>query len=180
MLQCSLQGPLSTHDRAILDSLFGGSINYSHDYLSTFRTYPSQTRVQCLKLQALACFKRKSFEEAVKLLEEAAMEDKHDPSVYLNNAIVQASVSKDNLQVAIEMVTKAITLDSDTVVSRTAYSLRSTLYESLGEVDKAKEDVMMAARMGDKAARDKLRIDNPYAAMCDEVLKGVMSKYCKG
>ena len=135
--------------------------------------------MQCLKLEALECFKRKDFNESIKLLEEATMEDKDDPSIYLNKAIVQASISNDNVQEVIEILTKAITLHSDTVVSRTAYSLRSTIYESLSEVDKAKEDVMMAAKMGDKAARDKLRMDNPYAAMCDEVVKGAMSKYCK-
>lgn len=113
----------------------------------------------------------------MKLLEEAAAEDMNDPSIYLNSAIVHASISNNNLRGAIDMLTKAITLDTDTIVSRTAYSLRSTLYESLGEADKAREDIVMAARMGDKAARNRLRMDNPYATMCDEVLRGAMSKY---
>jgi lipopolysaccharide biosynthesis regulator YciM len=132
-----------------------------------------------LKLQALECLKRNAFNESINLLEEATMVDKNDPSVCLNIAIVQASISSGKIQEAIDMLAKVITLDSDTVVSRTAHSLRSTLYGSLGEVDKVREDVMMAARMGDKVARDKLRMNNPYAAMCDEVLKGAMTKYCK-
>lgn len=180
MLQCSTPEHLSTHDRAILDSLFRGSINYSQDYLATFRTYSSQPRVKCLKLQALESFNKNDFDGSMKLLNEAMMEDMNDPSIYLNSAIVQVSMSSNaSLQEAIDMLTTAITLDTDIVISRSAYSIRSILYKSLGEGDKAREDMIMAAKMGDKMARDKLRMDNPYAAMCDEVLKGAMAKYRK-
>ena len=180
MLQYNQQANLSTHDRAILDSILGGPLNYSQDHFSTFRTYSSQPSVQSLKLQALECFKGNDFVEAMKLLEKAMIEDNDDPSVYLNIAIIQAASSNDNSQMAIDMLSKAISLDSDTVTSRAAHSLRSTLYERLGEDEKAREDVVMAAKMGDKAARDRLRMNNPYAAMCDEVVKGAMAKYCRG
>lgn len=179
MSQRSLQGNLSTHDRAILDSLSEDSINYSQDYFTTFRTYNSQPRVKALKAQALECLNRMDFSGSMKLLEEATAEDMNDPSVYSNKAIVLASATNNNLQEAIDMVTKAITLGTDTIVSRKAYSLRSIFYKSLGETDKAREDILMAARMGDEEARNKLRMSNPYAAMCDEVLKGAMSKYNK-
>ena len=42
---------------------------------------------------------------------------------------------------------------------------------------KLREDVVMAAKMGDKTARDRLRKDGPYATMCDEVLRGAMANY---
>ena len=153
MLHSSHPVNLSTHDRAILDSIIGGTLNYSQDHLSTFRTYSSQPRVQSLKSQALECLKKHDMIESMRLLEEAAMEDKNDPSIYLNMAIVQASLSKDNLQMAIEMLTKAITLNSDTITSRAAHSLRSTLYEALGEGERAEGDIVMAAKLGDKVAK---------------------------
>lgn len=177
MLQCSPQASLSTQDRAVLDSLFAGSINYSHDHFTTFRSYSSRPNVQILKQQALECFQKKELEKSIKLLEQAETEDRNDPSVHLNIAIVQASISSDNPQRAIDLLTKAIALGTDTVVARSAYSLRSTLHESLGNVDEAREGVVMAAKMGDKTARDRLRKDNPYATMCDEVLRGAMSSY---
>ena len=97
MLQCSPQATLSAHDRAVLDSLFAGSVNYSHDHFTTFRSYSSRPGVQTLKQQALECFQKKELEKSIKLLEQAEAEDTNDPSVYLDIAIVQAFISSDNL-----------------------------------------------------------------------------------
>jgi len=53
---------------------------------------------------------------------------------------------------------------------------RGVLYRSMEQDNKAKEDFMRAAKAGSSFAKAQLVALNPYAAMCNAMLREVTSK----
>lgn len=53
---------------------------------------------------------------------------------------------------------------------------RGALYRSMEQDDKAKEDFTRAAKAGSSFAKSQLITLNPYAAMCNAMLREITSK----
>lgn len=71
---------------------------------------------------------------------------------------------------------RAIQLDTsaDGRVRRPAYTQRGLLWRRAGDDARARADLAEAARLGSQFARSQLRLLNPYAAMCNQMLAEVM------
>ncbi|CAH1964962.1 unnamed protein product [Acanthoscelides obtectus] len=96
------------------------------------------------------------------------------PSLYNNRAHIYQFLRK--FDAALEDVQKAISLCSDDHKKTLclAHCQRGVLYRRSGKLDEAKADFEVTARMGNQFGKSQLVELNPYAALCNQMLKQVM------
>ena len=109
------------------------------------------------------------------------------PSCYNNRA--QAYRLKGDIQSALNDLNMAIRQHHDNInandnagkrAAKQAYCQRGLIYRRNGRDEEAMSDFKAAAEMGSEFAKSVLVQLNPYAAMCNKMLRDVFSKLEEG
>ncbi|XP_068150094.1 tetratricopeptide repeat protein 36 homolog [Drosophila tropicalis] len=103
------------------------------------------------------------FDEALKLTEKASL---------LNNR-AQALLLARRDEDALEDLNRALIVATDQQIRTKchAHCQRGVLHRKLDNLDKARDDFESAAKLGSKFAREQLVEINPFAALCNQMLR---------
>ncbi|KAG8180919.1 hypothetical protein JTE90_020146 [Oedothorax gibbosus] len=137
---------------------------------------PSVVESKELESNAVKLAEAGRVEEAITILNESIQISPERPSGYNNRA--QAYRLKGNISAATKDLDSAIRLSGGTGKSAClAYCQRAIVHRLQGEQKEAVEDFKKAAELGSDFARSQLVQMNPYAALCNQMLRKVMSQY---
>ncbi|XP_044759494.1 tetratricopeptide repeat protein 36 homolog [Coccinella septempunctata] len=174
---------LSSRDNAILNCVFNPNLPLEES-LSEKKLRdeeepnPSINEVKELEMRAIACSEEGNLEEALQLLNKAIGIVPDKASLYNNRCHVYQFQRK--FQEALDDVTKAINLATGTKLEKTlcqAHIQRGILHRRNGDMENAKIDFQVAANMGSIFAKNQIVEMNPYAALCNQMLRQVMEAW---
>ncbi|XP_035785397.1 tetratricopeptide repeat protein 36 homolog [Anopheles albimanus] len=176
---------LSERDRQVLESIFNPSQIGGEEYLlqeeEKHLTDPQDAdevddpRVkesQRLEIEAIALTNSSKLREALEMLGNSIEKAPHRPAPWNNRAQVYCLLGQE--KDALKDIERALELSERT--GRTgcrALCQRGILRRKDGDVDGAREDFEAAARLGSHFARTQLIELNPYAALCNQMLREV-------
>ncbi|XP_001353602.2 tetratricopeptide repeat protein 36 homolog [Drosophila pseudoobscura] len=171
---------LSSHDRQVLESIFN-PLELSSTQQSV--SVPSESELadvepdteavrssRELELQGVLLTEKGSFDEALKVFQLALYQAQR--ASVLNNRAQTLRLAKRDGE-ALDDLNKALEMASDQQ-SRTkchAHCQRGVLYRKLDNLDAARSDFEAAAQLGSKFAREQLVEINPFAALCNQMLR---------
>ncbi|KAK2586239.1 hypothetical protein KPH14_001496 [Odynerus spinipes] len=175
---------LSERDRAILNVIFDplqahGSIDFSKnedlDTLNQSETDPLAEDVLLIVKKAISCAESDNFDECFRLFEEALRKAPSSPSILNDRAQALRLAGRDNE--ALEDLHMAVKFSQGKgKAGIRALCQRGILYRYMKEDQKAKDDFTLAAEAGSSFARSQLVALNPYAAMCNAMLREITLK----
>uniref|UniRef100_A0A336LUL5 CSON001182 protein n=1 Tax=Culicoides sonorensis TaxID=179676 RepID=A0A336LUL5_CULSO len=177
---------LSEKDRAVLDSIFdptfsGNGIVYDkHEDLENLHDdegelTPSVQQSIKTELEAIASAEKGDYEKACDLFEISMNLAPNRAAPYNNRAQVYR-IQGDN-DAAMEDLNKALKLcKSSGRTGCRALCQRGVLKRFKEDIEGAREDFELAAKLGSQFARAQLVELNPYSAMCNQMLRQVMDK----
>ncbi|XP_017773049.1 PREDICTED: tetratricopeptide repeat protein 36 homolog [Nicrophorus vespilloides] len=183
----SSNAELSIHDRAILNCVFNPSLPldeaYNQEELNNVLKDdaedfgPQTERIKANELEAIRRAENKEFSGALDLLNESIQTIPKKASLYNNRAQVYQFQGK--FDDALNDLSKAIELAGDDQKKTLcqALSQRGLLHRKNDNLDEAREDFERAAQLGSKFARSQLVEINPYAALCNQMLRKVMDEF---
>nr|CAH7752664.1 unnamed protein product [Callosobruchus chinensis] len=127
-----------------------------------------------MELEAVRLAETGNLEKGLAIINEAIEIAPTRPSLYNNRAHIYQFLRK--FDAALEDVETAISLCSENhkKTACVAHCQRGVLYRRSGKVDEARVDFEFAAKMGNQFAKSQLVELNPYAALCNQMLKQVM------
>ncbi|GFS75626.1 tetratricopeptide repeat protein 36 [Nephila pilipes] len=115
-------------------------------------------------------------DEAIEILSQSIQLAPRRPSGYNNRA--QAFRLKGNVSAAIEDLNNTINLSGGKGKSAClAFCQRALIYRLQNKQQEAVADFEMAATLGSAFARSQLVLMNPYAALCNQMLRKVLAQY---
>ncbi|KAM8707988.1 hypothetical protein ACLKA7_015025 [Drosophila subpalustris] len=173
---------LSAHDQQVLESIFNplelSGINGIHNEaiqaeMELVDMEPETELLQAsreLELQAVQLTEQGDLDNAL-LQFEKALQLTERASVFNNRAQTLRLAKRDNE--ALESLNRALELASGQQ-ARTkchAYCQRGVLHRKLENLDAARADFEAAAELGSKFAREQLVEINPFAALCNQMLR---------
>ncbi|XP_030745224.1 tetratricopeptide repeat protein 36 homolog [Sitophilus oryzae] len=174
---------LSDHDKAVLNCIFNpnlpigeAEITNNVDIQDSEECTAKNLETKQMELEAIQLAEQGKLQEAIKLVNSAIDATPNRPSLYNNRAhILQYLRQFDD---ALNDLTTAISLctDQHKKTLSQAYTQRGILYKRNNKIELAKEDFENAARLGNKFAKSQLIELNPYAALCNQMLKQVMDQ----
>ncbi|XP_024941825.1 tetratricopeptide repeat protein 36 isoform X3 [Cephus cinctus] len=175
---------LSEHDRAILRTIFdpllplGEPVASStdkdilEDHIENY-TNPNPEVAAIIKL-GIAAAEDKRFEEALRYFDEALKQDPNSPYVLNDRAQALRLAGRDE---AMNDLNLAVELSGGKgKAGIRALCQRAALHRSFGKIEEARQDFSMAANGGSSFARSQMVAMNPYAAMCNDMLRQITSK----
>ncbi|KAL2720900.1 tetratricopeptide repeat protein 36 [Vespula squamosa] len=175
---------LSELDRAILNILFDpfqahGSIDFSGnkdlETLHQDETDALPEDILNIVKQAISYAEFDNFDECFRLFEEALKKAPSSPSILNDRAQALRLAGRDNE--ALEDLHKAVKFSQGKgKAGIQALCQRGILYRYMKEDQKAKEDFTLAAEAGSSFAKLQLVSLNPYAAMCNAMLREITLK----
>ena len=176
---------LSSHDKAVLNCLFNPNLPldqaYSEELNADIKDYEEDTpdilKSKELERNGVKLAEDSKLQEALKMLNDAIRASPGRASPYNNRAQVYQLMR--NTSSAFNDLTMAIDLASKTSQNRTlcqAFCQRGLLYRKQEQVELAKEDFAKAANLGSLFAKNQLIELNPYAALCNQMLKQAFEK----
>ncbi|KAF7403088.1 hypothetical protein HZH66_005355 [Vespula vulgaris] len=175
---------LSELDRAILNILFDplqthGSIDFSGnkdlDALNEDKTDALPEDILNVIKLAISHAEFDNFNECFRLFEEALKKAPSSPSILNDRAQALRLAGRDNE--ALEDLNMAVELSQGKgKAGIQALCQRGILYRYMKEDQKAKEDFTLAAEAGSSFAKSQLVSLNPYAAMCNTMLRQIIQK----
>ncbi|XP_031354339.1 tetratricopeptide repeat protein 36 homolog [Photinus pyralis] len=171
---------LSSHDKAVLNCLFNPNLPldqaYNEDLNENIKdeepNTPDVIKSKELEAHGIKLAEASKFEEALTTLSEAIRTSPQRASIYNNRAQVHQFMR--NSTRAFDDLTMAIDLGSKNSQKRTlcqAYCQRGLLYRKDEKIELAKEDFEKAASLGSLFAKNQLIELNPYAALCNQMLR---------
>ena len=113
------------------------------------------------------------FSEAIALMPERAQSYNNRAQVYRlmeNNSLARADLDK-----AISFYSPEEPDENSNCAVRNAHIQRSMLFALDSDYDRAYEDMKKASLMGSSFAKSQLSRVNPYAAMCNDMLKSFLA-----
>ncbi|XP_011863579.1 PREDICTED: tetratricopeptide repeat protein 36 homolog [Vollenhovia emeryi] len=120
--------------------------------------------------RAIVCAEEKNFDESFRLFHEALKQAPESPSILNDRA--QALRLANRVEEALKDLHLAVELSEGKGKAGTqALCQRGALYRWMGQDDKAREDFTRAAKAGSSFAKSQLVALNPYAAMCNAMLR---------
>nr|CAI5870270.1 unnamed protein product [Callosobruchus analis] len=169
---------LSAHDKAILNCVFNPNLPLEEvaelpkEELKDIKRRRKENKRNGVEAVRLA--ESGNLEKGLAVINEAIEIAPTRPSLYNNRAHIYQFLRK--FDAALEDVQKAISLCSDnhTKTACLAHCQRGVLYRKSGRVNEARGDFEFAAKMGNQFAKSQLVELNPYAALCNQMLKQVM------
>lgn len=137
---------------------------------------PETQESKSLEIKAIQQAESGDSAGALLTLNQAITLTSNRPSLYNNRAQVYQFQGK--LDEAFRDLTKAIELSGDTYKKTRCKALcqRGILFRKNDLLEEAKVDFNGAAKLGSKFAKSQLVEMNPYAAMCNQVLKRIMDE----
>ncbi|KAG7209004.1 hypothetical protein KM043_015171 [Ampulex compressa] len=170
---------LSERDRAVLNTIFDplqslGLTDFSGDAIRDPEEESEVLDDNVLEIvkRAIACAEEKNFERSFELFEEAL--DKAPRSASILNDRAQALRLAGRDKEALDDLHCAVEISGGKgKVGIQALCQRGALYRCMKEEDKAREDFQLAAKGGSNFARSQLVALNPYAAMCNAMLREI-------
>ncbi|XP_056641476.1 tetratricopeptide repeat protein 36 homolog [Diorhabda sublineata] len=129
-----------------------------------------------IELEAIQLAEQGDLSKAFDIISRAIEIAPKKPSLYSNRAHILQYMGK--CEAAMEDVNIAIKhcTDKHRKTRSLAHCQRGILYKKLGENELAKTDFEVAAELGNKFAKKQLVELNPYAALCNQMLRQVMDK----
>ncbi|XP_046819960.1 tetratricopeptide repeat protein 36 [Vespa crabro] len=175
---------LSERDRVVLNVIFDpiqghGSIDFSEnndpDALNQNERDALPENILNILKQAISHAESENFDESFRLFEEALKKVPSSPSILNDRAQAFRLAGRDNE--ALEDLHMAVKLSQGKgKAGIQALCQRGILYRYMKEDQKAKEDFMLAAEAGSSFAKSQLVSLNPYAAMCNAMLREIILK----
>ncbi|XP_023159519.2 tetratricopeptide repeat protein 36 homolog [Drosophila hydei] len=172
---------LSPHDQQVLDSIFNPlelsgigahnvQIEAEMELLDEEPQSPLLPASRELELEAVRLAERGELEQALLAFEKALYLMKR--ASILNNRAQALRLAKRD-QEALADLNRALELATEKQ-ARTkchAHCQRGVLYRKLENLDAARADFEAAAQLGSKFAREQLVEINPFAALCNQMLR---------
>ncbi|XP_011140194.1 tetratricopeptide repeat protein 36 isoform X1 [Harpegnathos saltator] len=173
---------LSEADRAVLTSIFDplqplGLSDFPEELETTGALEEDHLGPQVLDIvkRAIVCAEAKNFDESFRLFDEALKEAPKSPAILNDRA--QAFRLANRHEEALKDLHLAVELsEGKGKVGVQALCQRGALYRWMEQEEKAKEDFVRAAKAGSSFARSQLVALNPYAAMCNAMLREIICK----
>ncbi|XP_022216894.2 tetratricopeptide repeat protein 36 homolog [Drosophila obscura] len=171
---------LSSHDRQVLESIFNPlelssiqpivSMPCESELVDVEPDTEAVRSSRELELQGVLLTEKGSFDEALTQF-QLALNQAQRASV-LNNRAQTLRLAKRDVE-ALDDLNKALELASDqqTRTRCHAHCQRGILYRKLDNLDAARSDFEAAAQLGSKLAREQLVEINPFAALCNQMLR---------
>lgn len=132
-----------------------------------------------LELSGIEAAEKGGLDEAISLFDRAVEAAPHYASAFNNRA--QGKRMKGDPEGAMEDLNKAIDLcGSRGKVAEQAYVQRAMIRRLKGDDDGAFQDFRIAAALGSAFAKAEAVRLNPYAAMCNQMLREVIGKLQRG
>ncbi|XP_050334599.1 tetratricopeptide repeat protein 36 homolog [Bactrocera neohumeralis] len=181
MPQNLTRGCLSAHDQQVLDSIFNpleltSSVAQAigpDAHANLVDVEPDSTAVQqskALEVRAIKLAEEGKLVEALQYFEQAIEVAPTRASVYNNRAQALRLVGRDDE--ALADLSKALALCTEQPRTKcTALCQRGVLYRKQNNVDAARKDFEDAAHLGSSFAKTQLVELNPFAALCNQMLR---------
>ncbi|GIY99206.1 tetratricopeptide repeat protein 36, partial [Caerostris extrusa] len=131
-----------------------------------------------LELEAVKKAETGNVEEAIEILNHSIQLAPRRPSGYNNRA--QAFRLKGNVHVVTALLDLNNTIHFSGGKGKSAclaYCQRALIYRHQNKQKEAVADFEKAAELGSAFARSQLTLMNPYAALCNQMLRKVISQY---
>ncbi|XP_022916999.1 tetratricopeptide repeat protein 36 homolog isoform X2 [Onthophagus taurus] len=174
---------LSHHDKAVLNCIFNPSLPlteaYDEELNSTIQDVEEETEeilnAKELEIEAINRAEKGDLENALNILNEALNIAPQKASLYNNRAQIYQLKFMENE--AFLDLTKAIELARNNQKRTLCQSLcqRGLLYRKREQNDSARDDFDEASKLGSQFAKSQLVELNPYAALCNQMLRKVMN-----
>lgn len=172
---------LSEGDRAVLTSIFDplqlGLPDFTQESAPTdiFEEECLETQVLDIVKRAIVSAEAKNFNESFRLFDEALKEAPKSPAILNDRA--QALRLANRHEEALKDLHLAVELsEGKGKAGVQALCQRGALYRWMERDEKAKEDFTRAAKAGSSFAKSQLVALNPYAAMCNAMLREIICK----
>ncbi|XP_016999368.2 tetratricopeptide repeat protein 36 homolog [Drosophila takahashii] len=178
MPQASLK--LSPHDQQVLDSIFdplelGSSQSFDSVPAESDLTdvEPDTEAIRAsreLELRAIALSEKGELDEALEVFRQSL--NLAQRASVLNNRAQTLRLAKRDEE-ALDDLNRALELANDQQTRTKCHShcQRGVLYRKLDNLDAARADFGAAAELGSKFAREQLVEINPFAALCNQMLR---------
>ncbi|XP_030371990.1 tetratricopeptide repeat protein 36 homolog [Scaptodrosophila lebanonensis] len=172
---------LSAHDRQVLDSIFNpleltstcGDVSVPADVTELVDVEPQTEATKAsreLELEAVYLTEQGQLEQALKKFDDALELAPNRASVLNNRAQALRLVKRD--EDALSDLNQAIELANEQLKTKChAHCQRGILYRKLDNLEAARKDFEVAAQLGSKFAREQLVEINPFAALCNQMLR---------
>ncbi|GFX17325.1 tetratricopeptide repeat protein 36 [Trichonephila clavipes] len=129
-----------------------------------------------LEIEAVKKAEVGNVDEAILILNQSIQMAPRRPAGYNNRA--QAYRLKGNISAAIEDLNNTINLSGGKGRSAClAFCQRALIYRLQSKQQEAVADFEKAAALGSAFARSQLVLMNPYAALCNQMLRKVIAQY---
>ncbi|XP_011263045.1 tetratricopeptide repeat protein 36 [Camponotus floridanus] len=172
---------LSEGDKAVLSTIFDplqlGLPDFSKedDTTDILEENHLESHVSEIVKKAIICAEAKNFDESFRLFDEALKQAPASPSILNDRAQALRLANRDkealkDLHLAVELS------QGKGRAGIQALCQRGALYRWLEQDDEAKKDFVRAAKAGSSFAKSQLIALNPYAAMCNAMLREITSK----
>ncbi|KAI8041164.1 tetratricopeptide repeat protein 36 homolog [Drosophila gunungcola] len=171
---------LSPHDQQVLDSIFNplelssintqGSVPAENELKDVEPDNEAIRASRELELKAIDLSERGEIDKALDLFRQAL--DLADRASVLNNRAQTLRLAKRDEE-ALDDLNRALQLANDQQIRTKchAHCQRGVLYRKLDNLDAARADFEAAAQLGSKFAREQLVEINPFAALCNQMLR---------
>lgn len=125
--------------------------------------------------KAIICAETKNLDESFRLFDEALKQAPESPSILNDRAQALRLANRD--EEALKDLHLAVELSRGEGRAGTqALCQRGALYRWMEQDDEARKDFARAAKAGSSFAKAQLIALNPYAAMCNAMLREITSK----
>ncbi|XP_060521646.1 tetratricopeptide repeat protein 36 homolog [Cylas formicarius] len=174
---------LCDHDKAVLTCIFNPHLPIVEAYqvrATELKDDEEQNdlvlKTKKMEMEAVERAEKGDLEFGLQLLTEAINIAPERPSLYNNRAGVFQYMRR--FDEALNDLSTAIKLCTDKHQKTTcrAHLQRGLLHRRADDMDQARRDFEVAAKMGSTLAKSQLIEINPYAALCNQMLKQVMEK----
>ncbi|RUS70705.1 hypothetical protein EGW08_021537 [Elysia chlorotica] len=175
---------VTSHDKEVLNQIFNPGLPYGDEVDTvddTPQTEDSEEVKQAkeLEIQGVRAAEAGNVEAALGFFQRAVATAPDWPSAYNNRA--QALRLKGDIAGARADLDKAIELSEGRgSAACQAFTQRGLIKKKEGDDAGAKEDLEKAASLGGAFAKQVLVAMNPYAALCNQMLSGVLDKLRAG
>ncbi|XP_016964887.1 tetratricopeptide repeat protein 36 homolog [Drosophila biarmipes] len=171
---------LSPHDQQVLDSIFNplelsglpdlDSVPTESDLADVEPDSPVIRASRELELKAIALSEEGKLDEALELFQESL--NLAQRASVLNNRAQTLRLAKRDEE-ALNDLNRAVELAHEQQVRTKchAHCQRGVLYRKLDNLEAARADFEAAAQLGSKFAREQLVEINPFAALCNQMLR---------
>jgi len=174
---------LSAHDRAVLACVFNPNLPIE-DAEDDAKVEPKDEetctpdilKTKNMEIEAIRTAEKGNLHEGLVILNKAIEITPTRPSLYNNRAHVYQYLRR--FEDAFNDLTTAINLSTSKHQKTLcqAYTQRGILHKRAERIELAKADFENAAQLGSSFAKTQLIQLNPYAALCNQMLRQVMDK----